>query len=264
MQDTSKAPRSRTSGIDRTLQIMDILLDYRRPMTAYELAKSAAAPVSTIYRLIDELVERGMLSRTSESLVWFGPRLMHYGLAYRSRMNMYVEAEKEMLALSRRTGEMVQVCARDGGMMVVIGMAEGEGHFRVTSDVGTRVPLNWTASGLLLLGHLGPAERTAAFAESARPSNTGLAETDPEALSERSRKDFLEGLSVQSGSSEEGVVCIAAPIRDADGACQLTMSVVMPRHRLEEKFDSISVQVREAAKLVERAVGHRTSAIVPA
>ena len=75
MQDTSKAPRSRTSGIDRTLQIMDILLDYRRPMTAYELAKSAAAPVSTIYRLIDELVERGMLSRTSESLVWFGPRL---------------------------------------------------------------------------------------------------------------------------------------------------------------------------------------------
>ena len=120
------------------------------------------------------------------------------------------------------------------------------------------------APGLLLLGHLDPAERIAAFAESARPSNTGLAETDPEALSERSRKDFLEGLSVQSGSSEEGVVCIAAPIRDADGACQLTMSVVMPRHRLEEKFDSISVQVREAASLVERAVGHRTSAIVPA
>ncbi|TCT44462.1 IclR family transcriptional regulator [Martelella mediterranea] len=264
MQNTGKAPRSRTSGIDRTLQIMDILLEYRRPMTAYELAKYAAAPISTIYRLIDELVERDMLSRTSESLVWFGPRLMHYGLAYRSRMNMYVEAEKEMLSLSRRTGEMVQVCARDGGMMVVIGMAEGEGQFRVTSDVGTRVPLNWTASGLLLLGHLNAEERKLAFAECARPSNTGLAEIDPEILAQRSRADFLDGLSVQAGSSEEGVVCIAAPVRDADGACQLTMSVVMPRHRLEEKCDSISVQVREAAKLVERAVGHRASVVAPA
>ena len=47
--------------------------------------------------------------------------------------------------------------------MVVLQMAEGPGHFRVTSRVGSRVPLNWTASGRLLVGHLPDDERIAFF-----------------------------------------------------------------------------------------------------
>ena len=225
--------RQRTSGIDRALQIMDILAERLVPVTAYELSKAAGAPPSTFYRLIDELVERGMLTRTAEGRVWLGPRLMRYGLAYRSRMSAFAEAEREMQALSQRTGEMVQICARDEGRMAVIAMAEGGGHFRVTSDVGTRVPLNWTASGRLLLGHLPEGERIAAFAACAEPSRTGLAPTDPALLAAESRRDYEAGLSMQIDTSEEAVACIAAPIRDEAGACVLTMSVVMPRHRVE-------------------------------
>lgn len=256
MNEIKPAPRARISGIDRSLQIMDLLTERQVPMSAYELAKAAGAPASTIYRLIDELVERTMLTRAEDGRVWLGPRLMRYGLAYRARMDMFAEAEREMYALNRRTGEMIQICARDGGMMTVIGMAEGEGHFRVTSDVGTRVPLNWTASGRLLLGHLADAERLAAFRESALPSRTGLAETDPEALSRQSRQDYLDGLAVQIDSSEESVACIAAPVRDETGACLMTLSVVMPKHRVADRFDWLSAEVRAAAGAVERALGH--------
>lgn len=259
MNDT-KPIRTRTSGIDRSLQIMDLLAERQVPMSAYELAKEAGAPASTIYRLIDELVERSMLSRADEGRVWLGPRLMRYGLAYRARIDMYAEAEREMYALSRRTGEMIQICARDESMMTVIGMAEGVGHFRVTSDVGTRVPLNWTASGRLLLGHLPDEDRLAAFRESARPSRTGLADTDPELLSRRSREDYLNGLAVQIDSSEESVACIAAPVRDDTGACLMTLSVVMPKHRVSDQFEWLSNEVRAAAAAVERAMGRLKSA----
>lgn len=252
-----KSTRSRTSGIDRSLQVMDLLTERQVPMSAYELAKAAGAPASTIYRLIDELVERSMLSRVDEGRIWLGPRLMRYGLAYRGRIDMFAEAEREMHALSRRTGEMIQICTRDEGMMVVMGMAEGEGHFRVTSDVGTRVPLNWTASGRLLLGHLSESERLEAFRSSARPSRTGLAETDPETLSRQSREDYLNGLAIQIDSSEESVACIAAPVRDETGACMMTLSVVMPKHRVSDKFDWLAEQVRSATAAVERAIGHQ-------
>lgn len=255
-----KPTRTRTSGIDRSLQIMDLLTERQVPMSAYELAKEAGAPASTIYRLIDELVERSMLSRAAEGRVWLGPRLMRYGLAYRARIDMYAEAEREMYALSRRTGEMIQICARDEGMMTVIGMAEGEGHFRVTSDVGTRVPLNWTASGRLLLGHLPDEDRLAAFRDCARPSRTGMAETDPEVLSRESREDYLAGLAVQIDTSEESVACIAAPVRDETGTCIITLSVVMPKHRVSDQFDWLSGEVRAAAAAVERAMGHQKSA----
>ncbi|TQS70131.1 IclR family transcriptional regulator [Rhodobacteraceae bacterium] len=251
------APRKgRTSGMDRALQILDILTERHGPMTAYELAKVAGAPPSTVYKLVDELVERAMLTRTVDDRVWLGPRLMRYGLAYRARMSAFNEAERAMFALNERVREMVQVCARDEGMMQVVAMAEGSaGPFRVTSDVGTRVPLNWAASGRLLVGHLGDAKRIAVFRDCVRPSSTGLAETDPEKLAAISRRDFLDGLSVQIDTSEDQVACIAAPIRDFDGTCQLTMSVVMPKHRVQDKFELVAREVRAAARDVERALG---------
>ncbi|TJW42312.1 MAG: IclR family transcriptional regulator, partial [Mesorhizobium sp.] len=41
--------RSRTSGIDRALQILDYLQKQGRPATAYEIAHDIGAPLSTIY-----------------------------------------------------------------------------------------------------------------------------------------------------------------------------------------------------------------------
>ena len=99
------------------------------------------------------------------------------------------------------------------------------------------------------------AERLAVFAECARPSNTGLAETDPAILADLSRRDFLDGLSVQIDTSEDQVACIAAPVRGQDGTCQLTLSVVMPKHRVPDKFDLVAEAVREAARSVEKALG---------
>jgi DNA-binding IclR family transcriptional regulator len=48
-----------------------------------------------------------------------------------------------MHGLSREVAKTVQICDRDH--MVVLAMSECPGHFRVTSRIGTRVPLNWTA-----------------------------------------------------------------------------------------------------------------------
>lgn len=251
-------PRKRTSGIDRALQIMDALTERQRPMTAYELAKVTGAPMSTFYRVIDELVEREMLSR-DETLIWLGPRLMRYGLVYRANMDMFAEARREMNLLCQRTGETVQVCGRDGDMMVVLAMAMGGGHFRVTSDVGTRVPLNWTASGRLLLGHLPDEQRIAAFSAAARPSETGRAETDPWKLSDLSRADFENNVAIQISNSEYSVACIAAPIRDMSGDCVLTMSVVLSEARATERRDELVASVRAAARAVETALGRKAA-----
>lgn len=247
--------RSRTSGIDRSLQILDTLTEANKEMSAYELCKAIGAPQSTVYRLVDELVERGMLSRRSHGQIWLGPRLMRYGLCYRASLDLFTEARREMRRLCEVTGETVQLCSRDDGMMTVIAMVEGEGHFRVTSDVGTRVPLNWTASGRLLLGHLEEAERIAAFASSARPSPTDKAETDPKVLAQQSAQDFQRRLSIQMGQSEYAVACIAAPIRDEKGACAATISIVLADRQAEARAVELADAVKSAARRIELSIG---------
>ncbi len=248
--------RHRTSGIDRAIQIMDILTERQQPMSAYDIARSVGAPLSTVYRIVEDLVAREMLSRANETLVWLGPRLMRYGLLYRAQIDFFAEAKREMVRLAKETGETVQICTRDEGMMVVIGMAEGDGHFRVASNVGTRVPLNWTASGRLLLGHLGDRERLAAFTKYSRPSHTEIAETDPVRLSEQSREDYTRRLSVQTGASEFAVACIAAPIRNADGSCLATISIVISDRQAADRGGTLSTAVKQSALNIERALGH--------
>jgi DNA-binding IclR family transcriptional regulator len=246
--------RSRTSGIERTVQVLDALRDRGEPMTGYELAKAINAPISTVYALIEELAVRDLLIRDNGS-VWLGPRLHHYGLAYARTLDLQTVATHEMQALSRKVKECVQLCGRDGDMMVVLGMVEGPGHFKVTSRVGTRVPLNWTASGRLLVGHLDHAARAAFFRDSAQPSPTGRAVTDPDTLARAAGEAFAERIAVQIGESDFSVACIAAPIRDPAGACAATISIVLPEFRAQKEPERYAAAVKAAAGRIEHRLG---------
>lgn len=251
------SPRSRVSAIDRTLQIIDHLIDTETPNGPYAISKAIGAPLSTVYALIGELVDKGLLSRRDDGTVWLGPRLHYYGLAYANSLNFLGEATQEMHSLCREVNETVQICGRDGDHMIVLAMAEPDGHFRVTSRVGTRVPLNWTASGRLLVGHLPEDERIAIFNRSARKSPTAKAVTNPRQLCSESRDALSAHLSIQVGASDFWIACIAAPICDRDGACLATISVVVPEQKVATDGERIGTAVKAAAERIERAIGAR-------
>ena len=143
------APRTRTSAIDRAVQILDALQETNRPITAYEIARLVGAPLSTVYSIINDLVEKNLLARTPDGAIWLGSRLYGYGLTYASSLDYLAVAHEEMNRLSAQVGETVQVCGLEEGMMVVLQMVEGPGHFRVTSRVGSRVPLNWVSFSVI-------------------------------------------------------------------------------------------------------------------
>lgn len=252
---TEPARRTRTSGIDRALQIFDHLQRVEQATTAYEIARAVGAPLSTIYAIIDDLVEKDLLDRDANGLIWLGPRLYHYGLSYARSLDLLSAATQEMHELARQSGETVQVCGRDQDMMVVLAMEDGTGQFNVSSRVGSRSPLNWTASGRLLVGHLPLPDLLAIFARSARVSPTGRAETDPQVLADNAHEALAEGLSIQAGESDFAVACIAAPILDQSGRCHVTMSIVVPEHKVHQKDLDLIAMVRESAHRVERRLG---------
>lgn len=250
--------RSRTSGIDRALQILDYLQKAERPATGYEIARDIGAPLSTIYVIVDDLVEKELLDRQDNGLLWLGPRLYHYGLTYARTLDLLNVATHEMHELAQNSGETVQVCGRDGDHMVVLAMEEGKDHFQVTSRVGTRSPLNWTASGRLLVGHLPEAELRAIFARCATASPTGRAETDSGVLARSAAAALAEGLAIQAGESDFSVACIAAPVRDNAGASRATISIVVPDVKLKQKDPDLIALVKASARRIESRLGWRS------
>ncbi|MGO4669313.1 IclR family transcriptional regulator [Bosea sp. 2RAB26] len=246
--------RTRVSGIERSVQILDYLQETARPATGYDIARAVGAPLSTVYSIVEELVARDLLS-SNGSVVWLGPKLYHYGLAYARDLEIITVATHEMHVLSREVGETVQICGRDGDMMVVEAMAEGPGHFKVTSRIGTRVPLNWTASGRLLVAHLDFQDRVALFRRCAKASPTGRATVDPVALAEQSDEALSAGIAVQAGESDYAVACVAAPVRNNSGDCVITISIVLPEFKVQEEPSRFADAVRSAAQRIEASLG---------
>ncbi|BCP51980.1 IclR family transcriptional regulator [Kaistia sp. 32K] len=243
--------------MDRALQILDHLYQTGEPAGSYAIAKAVGAPLSTVYVVIDELVEREMLSRRADGLVWLGARLYHYGLAYARSLDFLGEASHVMHQLGREIGESVQICGRDDGHMVVLAMARGPGPFRILSEVGTRVPLNWTASGRLLIGHLPEPERIEIFRRTACASPTERAETDALKLSKLAGLAFRERLSIQISETDFLVSCVASPICDWAGACVATISIVLPEHKVVANSALYAEAVRDASEAIERRLGWR-------
>ncbi|WP_089176099.1 IclR family transcriptional regulator [Bosea sp. AS-1] len=250
-------PRSRVSGLDRAVQVLDHLQQAGRASTAYEIARAIGAPLSTIYTIVEDLLDKGLLAKASDGGVWLGPKLYHYGLAYARDLEIVTVATHEMHTLAREVGETVQVCGRDGNMMVVEAMAEGPGHFNVTSRVGTRVPLNWTASGRLLVAGMDRAEQAVLFREGAKTSPTGRAVTDAAELVDQAREALAAGVAIQAGESDFAVACIAAPVLDPDGHCPITISIVLPEFRVTEDRSHFVEAVKAAARRIEDKLGWR-------
>lgn len=251
------APRTRTSALDRAVQILDALQEANCPATAYEIAHRVNAPLSTVYSIINDMVDKNLLSRAPDGTIWLGSRLYGYGLTYAGSIDYLAVANEEMQRLSAEVEETVQVCGLEEGMMVVLQMAEGPGHFRVTSRVGSRVPLNWTASGRLLAGHLPDAERRAFFAQHAQPSPTGRAETRADVLAQAAREALDARLSIQIGESDASVACLAAPVLDRSGACVFTISIVMPEAKAEQGTERYAQAVQTVAARIETRLGWR-------
>ncbi|MCO7728906.1 IclR family transcriptional regulator [Brucella intermedia] len=255
--DTKTTRRSRVSGIDRALQVIDYLYETGAPAGPYAIAKAIKAPLSTVYVTIDDLVEKNMLARNADGAIWLGARLYHYGLAYARSLDFMSVATHEMHDLCREANEAVQLCGRDGDHMLVLAMADGPSPFQVASRVGTRVPLNWTASGRLLVGHLAENERIELFKRCARTSPTGRAEIDATTLSEAAAKAFEERLSIQIAESDYAVACIASPICDRDGQCVATISIVLPEQKVLSDESRYTGQVRASAAKIEKLMGWR-------
>ncbi len=247
--------RGRTSGTERAFQIIESLVGLGEPATAYQVAKSLGAPLSTVYESIALLERLGILERRGgEGKYYLGPRLHFYGLAYSRGLETDEVFRREAEALSRATGENVQICVRDGDSMVVSVMVDGADQFHISSRPGSRTPLNWTASGRLLIGHLPPEERAGIFSRAA-PSPTGRAETDPAVLERICRESWRQGYSVQIAESDFAVACIAAPIVDPGGACVATVSLVVPENTAKHNGEDLAEKVTAAARNIERALG---------
>jgi DNA-binding IclR family transcriptional regulator len=264
-RSVSGSEGSRGRGIDRVIHLLDFLHRHGGPMKIRDLARELNAPRSSIYEIVRTLSEAGLLETNSDGRVFFGKSLYFYGVDYLREHDIVRRGRDEVDRLARETGETSQLCMLHENRYLVVHMRAGTQPFRISADIGTQIPLPWTASGRLLLSHLEPAEIRAMIGpEDLRlPGGQFIEIEDFVASVQAARRD---GYCVTSGLVDAYTRCIAAPVLDQQGHAVATLCFVVrvdtSANRIAELRDILSESAQSLSLFRSPATGaaHRGAA----
>ncbi|MFP5255807.1 MAG: IclR family transcriptional regulator [Acidimicrobiia bacterium] len=220
---------SRTSG-GQLGRAFDLLLAVGQvgPADAKVLAERVALPLSTTYRLLGVLMDRGFVQKRDGSYeVGWAP----YFLANVAAASVALphRAWPILKALSDDVGETALLLTRVNEHLVIVAISEASKEVRTTFPLGTHFPLGRGAAGRLFVAYQG-----------AHPSADEIR---------------VQGYATSDEEIAPGVRAIAAPVFDYLGALSCAIVVAGPSSRIDFS-DSLIARTIEAADELSTRLGY--------
>lgn len=137
----------------RTVELLELLAARGdRPARLDELAEELGVPRSSMYQLLQTLVDRGWVrSDTTGSLYGIGISALHTGTSYLDS-DPHVRTVRPFLdEASDALGETIHLARLDGPNVVYLATRESHEYLRTISRVGRRIPAHAGALGKALL-----------------------------------------------------------------------------------------------------------------
>ncbi len=246
-------------SVRRALEIFEFLLQLDAPTTIGEIVSALQIPKSTAYELVRTLSDSGYLEPGRRGGgITLGRKLFELGMAYRAQVDLLRDGSQIVEELRNDCGETVQLSVLENDMMLVLLKEEGSHPVRIISRVGSRVPVNWAASGRLLVSDLDDNELTSLLSKSVRQSPTGRATVEIDKFIQQVRKARKQGFFSELNETNEHAGCVAAPVIDGTGRCVAAISIVAPEHRLgKTNRDALTKKVCAAAAELSKRLGAR-------
>jgi DNA-binding IclR family transcriptional regulator len=148
----------------------------------------------------------------------------------------------------------VNLGVRQGDEIVYVERtSSGRSSVRVVHLVGARAPLHVTSVGKLYLVEDGPQKVKEYAKRTGLPGYTPTSITTLAALEKELDRVRRHGVAFDNEEIEQGLRCIAAPVRDDTGELVAGLSVSAPAERHNPDWAAI---VRAAADEISTAIGY--------
>ncbi len=259
ISDVDSASKTNATGsakaLVKGLALVDLVAGADRPVRVARLVDESGLPRATALRLLDALVEHRVL-RLDEAGYAPGPQLAVWGQRYLDGLDLRDHADDLMRALAEQTRETCYLGVRDGRQVLYVAKADSPQAIRPAARVGSRNPLHSTGLGKALLA-FGPADGVEQYAAAPMERKTPNTITDPAALAAELERIRGRGWSIDDIENEDGVRCVAAPVRDHAGKVVAALSVVAPAYRFAlEDLSRLAPQVLGATAELSRRLGY--------
>jgi IclR family transcriptional regulator, KDG regulon repressor len=247
--------------IDRVLALLEILAANGPAMTLAELARRVDLPKSTVLRLLAVLQRHRFVERESSTGDYrLGLKLLELGSQAAAQFDFGDRARAYLDRLMSGTGESVFLSVLDGAEVLAIARSESARTVRVPLTAGLRTPAYCTANGKAILAYLSAADLATRLGRRKLHAYTNNTLTTRTEIEREMRSIRAQGYAVDHEEMEEGLKCIAAPVRNHTGSVVASVGILGPAFRIpDEKIAALAKLVVRAADDVSFELGYRKS-----
>lgn len=243
--------------IDRMMTLLGTLSSHHDPVSLKQLAQETGLHPSTAHRILAAMTTAGFVERPESGTYRLGIRLLELGNVVKSRISIREAAMPPMQQLHLQLGESVNLGVRQGDDIVYVERtSSGRSSIRVVHLVGARAPLHVTAVGKLYLATESAQNLRAYATRTGLPGFTPTSLTTLAALEKELERVRGHGIAFDNEEIEQGLRCIAAPIRNDDGEIVAGISVSAPSERHNPEW---ATTIKVAADTISKAIGYRAA-----
>jgi DNA-binding IclR family transcriptional regulator len=219
--------------LKKGLSLLETLGGHPDGVGVSRVAKDAALPVSTTYRLLNDLVTSSFASFDPETRRYYlGLKVFELSSRVSLTKGLSEVALPVMRRLSEEVGESVFMGVREGADVLLVDKVVGQGRIQVNDNVGSRIPLHRLAQGKSILAFLPEDEREELIKQMTLEPETPRTITDPGKLRDELEITRERGWASVDGENEEWVRAIAAPILDARDLPVAAVAIAAPAFRV--------------------------------
>lgn len=245
--------KSSIQVIERMMTLLDVLAHHHDAVSLKLLSQETGLHPSTAHRILGAMTSSGFVERAEPGAYRLGIRLLELGNIVKSRINIRQVALPFMQALHGRIGESVNLGVRhDDEIIYVERTSSGRSSVRVVHLVGARAPLHATAVGKLFLVEDGLQKLREYARRSGLPGFTPTSLTTLPALEKELDRVRRHGVAFDNEEIEQGLRCVAAPVRDDSGELVAGLSVSAPAERYDAEWIPL---IKQAADNISNALG---------
>ncbi|MDR0655190.1 MAG: IclR family transcriptional regulator, partial [Treponema sp.] len=238
----------KNQSLRKALQILEGMTKIHTPAHLQDIAKSLDIPQSTLLRFLNTYIDFGYVSQDpASSCYYLTLKLTEMGFRTKDKFPFQSSLTKYVKQISRTFHESASLCIEHDMQMVYIATEEGPSRMLQTLQrIGRVAPMHATGVGKLHLMNYSPEQLMELEQKFGFSRYTKHTITQMDALKKEIAKIKRQGYAVDDEECEEGVRCLAVPIRDYTGKVVAALSISAPVTRMNlQKINEIIQYVKE-------------------
>ncbi len=254
-----KSPVNLIQSVCRALSIIE-LLSKEKMLGVTEISNYLGLHKSTVFGILSTLEHSGYVTQDRQTGKYqLSLKLFEIGSVVFENLDLRKIARPYLEELVKLHQETVHLVTLDKDEIIYIDKVESSKSIRISTQIGKRLPVHCTGVGKAMIAFKTEEDIEEIVKNKGLKPFTRNTITDLNELMVELRKIREQGYAIDNEEIEEGLKCVAGPIRDINGNVISAISISGPTGRMkDERIDEIIKSIRDASQAISRELGYRT------